>query len=290
MAKQALPGTRANMFLMDPADLTIIGIDTKDGPEHALYDERVHLPLDEALIKNLMSHGNKVPISVRKNGDIAEVVDGRQRVRCAREANKRLAASGKTPIRVKVIVERGGDGDMFGLLILTNELRQADGPLAKAEKLQRYLAMGYSEDEAAVTFGVTKQAIKNWLALLELDPTVRNAVEAGTLSASAAGKLASLPRDEQKASLKQLTAGGGKVTTERAKGAARARKNGASDAEPATPAPGKRQLRKIVERYNQRGVKDPNVEFIRGLRYALGELSPGAVRGLNALLFSSDDE
>ncbi len=287
MGKQAIPGaSRANMFLVDPDTLTVIGLDTKDGPEHPLYDERIHLPIDSALVNSLKARGNKVPIVVRKNGDVIEVVDGRQRVRCGRAANEELVAEGKTPIRIKAIVERGSDGDMFGVLILSNEIRQSDGPLAKAEKLRRYLDMGYTEDEAAITFGVTKQAVKNWLTLLELDPAVRNAVEAGTISATAASKLGSLSKQEQKESLKKLQESGTKVTAARTQRTARSRKNGASEEE--LPAPGKRQMRKVVERYYERDAEDPDPEFIRGIRWALGDIQPGSVKGLTKLLFGDN--
>ena len=283
MAKQALPGTRANMFLMDPDEITIIGLDTKDGPEHPLYDERIHLPIDEPLVLSLMAHGNKVPIAVRKNGDAIEAVDGRQRIRCGREANKRLNGEGKPPIRLRVIPERGSDGDMFGVLILANELRQADGPLAKAEKLKRYMAMGYSEEEAAVTFGVTKTTIKNWIALLEVDPAVRNAVEAGTLPATAASKLASLSREEQKAALKEMQDSGQKATVARASSKARSKKHGVEE----NLAPSKLILRRIVENYDS-DMSDVDAEFIRGLRYALGELAPASIRGLTSLIYKAE--
>lgn len=100
MAKQALEGKRLNAFAMDASDLTIIGLDTKDGPEHPLYDERIFLPIDEAMVRNIRAFGVIEAINVRKNGPNVEVVDGRQRVRHARIASQRNVEEGLPPILV----------------------------------------------------------------------------------------------------------------------------------------------------------------------------------------------
>lgn len=284
MAKQALPGSRINAFLMDPSALVVVGLDTDDGPEHPLYDERIHLPIDEALVRNLMRHGNKVPLIVRKNGETAEVVDGKQRTRCGRVANERLVAEGKVPLRLKVIVERGSDGDMFGVLILANALRQGDGPLQKAENLKRFLAMGYTEADASNTFGVSQQTIRDWQTLLELDPAVRNAVEAGTVPATAAGKLGKLDRQQQRQELAKLLSSQSPVTT-RAASHAVAASNAEKNGTPApNPAPSKRTLRKLVEANTKAASPPLSGDFIRGVRFALGELPSGSIAGLNGLL------
>jgi ParB family chromosome partitioning protein len=288
MSKQALPGSRLNAFLMDPDDLVIVGLDTPDGPEHPRYDERVHLPVDEALVNSLKFRGNKVAVLVCKITDSAgntraEVVDGRQRVRCGRVANKQLTAEGKTPIRLKVMVERGSDKDLFGVLILTNELRQNDGPLQKAEKLQRCLEMGYTEAEAAVTFGVSEQTIRDWLILLELDPAVRNAVEARTLSATAAVKLGKLDKKRQRDELAALLQRG-PVTAKAAGHAVKASNAKANGTAAPNPAPSKRVLRKLVEANKAAASPALSGDFIRGLRFALGDLPPGSVAGLTPML------
>ena len=64
---------------------------------HPLYDERIHLPLDESMILNIMDQGVLEPIIVWKDPEtgLSCVVDGRQRVRHTVEANKRLAAAGR---------------------------------------------------------------------------------------------------------------------------------------------------------------------------------------------------
>lgn len=277
MSKQALPGSRLNAFAMEPGDLVIIGLDTDDGPEHPLYDERIHLPLDLALLHNIMHNGVLENVLVRKNGDAIEVSAGRQRVRCVREANKRFAAEGKMPIRVPVMVKRGSDGDMFGIMISENECRRDDGLMSKASNLQRYMNMGYSEDDAAVTFGVSTQTIRAWGKLLDLDPKVIKAINGNRISASAASRLADLPRKQQCEELSGLLAKG-VVTAAAASRATKSRKNGTQ----ATAAPSKRTVRKVLAANAGDDVLDP--EFIRGVKWVLGELSSDSIKGMDGLV------
>lgn len=288
MAKQALDGKRLNAFAMDPDDLFIVGLDaredgTVDGPEHPLWDQRVHMPLDLALKDNVKVNGVLEWVIVRKDGDTVEVVAGKQRVRCAREANKELVAEGKVPIRVPVTVRRGNDGQAFGVLISENQLRRDDSPMAKAENLGRYLAMGYSEDEAAVTFGVNKQTIRTWNKLLDLDAKVHKAVDSGKIAATAAAKLADLPRAEQIQELDKLLANG-KATVAAASHAARSRQTGTE----APKAPKKRLVRKVLEANSAYEGEAPlSPDFVRGVRWVLGDLPDTSIKGLRALIAES---
>ncbi len=261
MAKTAFDASRSNLYNINPDDIIIIGLDTEDGPEHPLYDERVKLPLDEALVLNIMHLGKVIePITVRKNGQNAEVVVGRQRVRCAREANKRLKKQGCEPVYVPSIFERGDDGRMFGFMISENEIRRADSLLIKAQKLQRYLGLGHSVEDAAVTFGVTPAAIRNWQSLLDLSKDVQKMVERGEISASAASKLAALPRDEQKAEAEKLV-GSGKATTAQANRAAQQRQG----KEGGTVRVGSKQIKEVLST-----VKTLHPEARKAMRWVLG--------------------
>lgn len=207
MAKQAIEGTRLNAFGLDPDELVIVGLDDGEGPEHPLYDERVALPLDEALVRNIMVFGVIEPIVVRKNGTFVEVVDGRQRVRAAREANSRLREQGAEPLHVPAVVKRGDNGQIMGVMLSTF-LRQDDTPIGKAQKAARYLDTGKSEAEAAIVYGVSTQTIRNWMALLELAPRVQAAVTAGQIGAAAALELRDLPHREQESKIEAIAANG----------------------------------------------------------------------------------
>jgi ParB family chromosome partitioning protein len=201
MAKSLFKTARGDLFRFPATDLVLI-----DDPTHPLYDERVHMDVDESLVRNIMVHGVIEPVVVAKIDGKPVVVDGRQRVKAAKAASERLEREGGKPVLVPCVVRRGGEGVLFGVSVSANELRTDDTPLAKAEKLVRLLSLGYTEEEAGVVFGVSPRTIDNWLRLTELDPAVKYAVDEGQISATAAGELSGLPKTEQKAALKKLLA------------------------------------------------------------------------------------
>jgi len=192
--------TRTDAWWFAPEKLVLIY-----DKDHPLYDKRVELPVDEALARNIQAKGVLEPIIVVKEGDDrAIVVDGRQRVKAAIEANKRLVKDGLVPVRVPAVQRRGDDGSLFGVLISANEFRHGDDIIEKAKKAVRLISYGQTEAEVALTFGVSLVAVRSWLKILETDSSVRDAVRDGKLSATAAGQLATLPKDEQKKQLSEL--------------------------------------------------------------------------------------
>jgi ParB family transcriptional regulator, chromosome partitioning protein len=290
MGKQALEGKRLNAFALAPEELVIIGLDTphKKG-EHPLWDERIHLPIDENMVLNIMAEGVHEPVLVRKNGDTPEVVNGRQRIRHAREANKRLTGAGKEPVTVKVIVERGSDERMFGVMISTNEVRREDAFEAKLAKLERYLAMGKSEQQAAIVFGVSVATIKNWLAVVEAGPEVKAAVKTGELAPTAAAKIAKLPRQEQAAVVQEARETGAKLTGERAARAAKTVTEGTPAIEKPSPKVVKRLL--ATESALEIGTgAEYHAGFVDALKWLRGELATKKVKGLQKALNSIGDE
>ncbi len=212
----SLNAQRSDAFTLDPDNFTLV-----TDPNSPLYDPRVHDEPDEALVRNIMVYGVIEPVIIRRNGSSVEVVAGRGRVKAAQEANRRLVAEGKQPIRVPAILKRGADADMYGVLISENECRREDNPLIKAQKAQRLIDMGRTTEEVAVAFGVTRQAVESWLHLHDVADPIRQAVEAGEVSATAAAQLSGLERDRQVETYEALKAEGGKVTAKRAKRAAR---------------------------------------------------------------------
>jgi ParB family chromosome partitioning protein len=157
------------------------------------------------------------PVIVAKDGDQAVVLDGRQRVKAAREANRRLVEQGVDPLRVPCVLRRGDDSDMFAVMVSANEHRATESPVEKARKVQRYINLGHTEEEAATLWGVSRMTIRNWLATLDLAPKVQKAIEDGRISPSAALPLGKLPRDEQAARLDEMTAGDRKPTVREAR-------------------------------------------------------------------------
>lgn len=200
---------KKDAYTFDPEDLVLV-----EDPKHPLYDKRVHLPVSESLVLNMMHAPDGVPqgvlepITVARDPDSNKilVVIGRQRVKAAREANKRLRKAGLEPFWVPAIMSARHmkPHRALGMIISENEGRQDDTPLGRAEKAKQYLELGRDETEVAVLFGVSAAAVKNWVALLEAPAVVRNAVEAGKISISDGYKLAKLDPAEAKAKVDEL--------------------------------------------------------------------------------------
>lgn len=194
MGKGAYDAKRGDAFWFDPNDVII-----EEEDHNPLFDERTKTPVDEGLVNSILyeRQGVLLPIVVRKVGGEPYVVDGRQRVKAAREANKRLKDQGAEPLLVPAVNWRGDDKAAMSVMISANEHRLEDSVLVKAQKLGRYLNQGGTNSEASVNFGVSLGTISNWLKLLELDDKVKKLVESGRLSATVAAELHDLPREEQ---------------------------------------------------------------------------------------------
>jgi ParB family transcriptional regulator, chromosome partitioning protein len=196
----------------DPDDFTIV-----EDPGHLLHDDRVHLPLQEALVLSIMTHGVLEAVTVVRDGSDLLVADGRQRVKNAREANRRLKAQGSMPVRVPYVCKRGSDRKILGVMASTF-IRTEDSPVSRAHKMQKHVDIGRSHAEIAIDFGCSPKVVKETLLLLDCSESVRKAVSEG-LPVRAAGTLAKLPREEQTKALARMREAGAAKGT-RAKEAA----------------------------------------------------------------------
>ncbi|KAG1244544.1 hypothetical protein G6F68_015407 [Rhizopus microsporus] len=141
---------KSNVLFFKPEDLVMVTDRT-----HPLFDERVFLPLNEAMVLNIKDQGVIQPISVWKDPELGQtlVVAGRQRVKHTMEANRRLEAEGAKPLLVPGVIRRGSAIKVAGAMISENEIRQADTPLGRAKKMADNLARGYDEEDLALLFG-----------------------------------------------------------------------------------------------------------------------------------------
>jgi ParB family chromosome partitioning protein len=228
---------KTNLLMFDPHVLLLV--EDRASP---LFDKRVHLPVSEPLVLNIMHHGVLQPIVVSKNTETGavEVVAGRQRVKAAREANTRLRAQGCEPIMVPGVTRKGASEDLAGVMVSENELRADDTPLGRAEKMAHLLNLGRTEDNLAIIFGCSPQTVRNTLALLDCCAPVRVAIEAGKINAGHALKLAKLDAPAQREKLGELLAAG-----EGLNGHAKARKQRATLT--LRGAPGQMRRRKDIE-------------------------------------------
>lgn len=286
--KTALPGPRKNLHMMDPDELTLIGHDTDDGPEHSLYDPRVHNEPPEWMVISAMDDGILENVEVRKvivdEEERYEIVFGRKRVRAAREANKRLAKKGsELRVLVPTMLTKDDDLALFSRMVIENELREDTDVLQKAELAARMRRMGADDEMIAKKFGVTPQTARNWDSVNSLCKDVKTAIRKGEISAHAAAKLSDFSSDEQVKQLKELkteakASGQNKVTNKRARSASKKAKGDHDTLE----APGKRLVKKVIGLEEAQNTLSD--DFIRGVRWVLGDLNPTTIKGLSALI------
>ena len=198
---------KTNLLYFDPDCLHLV-----TDKAHVLYDERVHSQPNERMVRSIMHKGVTTAIIIAKDPETGRtcVVDGRQRVINAREANRRLIERGEEPIQVPGVVRKfGGSGaDLADVMVLTNELREQDTPLNRAKKMQRLSELGRDEEAIGLVFGCTVQTVRSTLALLDCTAAVRDAVEAGKVKLSDAVKLGRLGPEEQRAKVADLVQAG----------------------------------------------------------------------------------
>lgn len=196
---------QSNLLNFDPATLTLVTDEASP-----LFDPRVHLPVDEALARNIDYQGVLEPIAVSKNPETGEteVVFGRQRVKAARLANEWRRNRGEPERQVPAVVYAGKRQAALDAIVSENEARAADTPLGRAEKMRRHLALGRGEDQIAVIYNCTVTTVRDTLALLDSPKVVQNAVEAGQITLTHAKALSRLPPGEQRTKVAELVAAG----------------------------------------------------------------------------------
>jgi ParB family transcriptional regulator, chromosome partitioning protein len=264
-SKEALGASgKKDCLLFDPTQLVIV-----DDVASAIH-ETAERPISEAFILNIKAFGVLEPITVRKNPETGktEVVIGRRRVRALIEANKRLKKEGCETWRVPAIPVRQEAKHLMGMMFSENVHREGYSPLDRAKNMSRYLEMGKTEEECALTFGCSVATVKNSLALLDAPKAVQKAVANGQVTVSDGYKLARM--DDPTKKLEELKAAAPKEPGKkrRSNGAA-ARKvvDGASGVR------GKRELAsKIEEIESAEHVKEMwRAGILAGLMWAMGD-------------------
>jgi ParB family chromosome partitioning protein len=205
--------SREVMYL-DPNTLTIVGLDVHDDSS-PLKDDRSGWDVDESMVKNIMVYGIQLPVIVRSEAGKTYVVDGRQRVKAAREAARRQDEAGEHTTKVPCIEVKADDGRVSGIMVSTNEIRKDDEILGKARKASRLMDLVGNIEEVAIAFGRSTKTIENWLKLIQADPKVHTAIENGTISPAVGIELAGKSRQAQLEALAQLETAPGAASSSR---------------------------------------------------------------------------
>lgn len=198
-----LETTKRSIFMMDPAQLLIVGVDF-GGPGDVGYDERILLPeaWDEQLVESIIQDGVQQVVKARKDGERYVVVDGRRRVMHARAANLRMQAANPgikadDLIRVKTEIVRGDEISLFGIQELANAYRVSDPEIVQARKIQAMLNKGMDEKAIQLKLGISKAVLSDRLKMLQLAPPAVEAVVSGEITTNAALALADIPMAQQ---------------------------------------------------------------------------------------------
>ncbi|WP_343463508.1 hypothetical protein [Pantoea sp.] len=246
---------KSNVLFFEPTALHLV-----TDPAHPLYDERIHLPIDEAMVLNIMDQGVLEPVLVWKDPETGKVcvVDGRQRVRHSMQANSRLKAEGKEPVLVPAIAKRGSAVRMSQYMVSANEIRRADTPLGRAKKMAAMIERGHDEQDLGLLFGCGLQTVKSTLALLDCTQAVQDAVEGGLVTVTHARQLSTMPPEEQRVKVKELAQVGADV-----KGHERARRQRAVMGE---SKPRMKSRKEITQ-----ALTEANGDYAAALRWVLGD-------------------
>jgi ParB family chromosome partitioning protein len=212
---------KSNVLFFNPDKLVIV-----TDPKRRLFDRRGLSTPSEEFVLNVMTHGVHTPIGVWKNPETGEteVVFGRRRVLGLREANTRLKAQGLQPHQIPAVVKRGSEETMTVSMIIENEIREEDSPIALCEKTQRLVECGRSEEEIAVICGVSKATVHNRLKLLEATSAVKKALESGKIKVSTAYELARMAPEVQREKIDLIVKAGGEAAEKKDKSRKRARR------------------------------------------------------------------
>lgn len=203
---------RSSFSKGSPDEVIIVGLDApydkvRSIKEHHLFDERIYAPLKEEAIKNVMLFGVKEPILVAESEDGQHylVVDGRQRVRWIREANRRLAVAGQEGLPLPVLLDKPKDeATAIAIGASLNSHGLADTVLAKAEKAIGMNTRGQTADDVATALGVSEASAKNFIRLGKADPKIKEALRGGKITPVQAYDLARLNKTEQRAGLEAI--------------------------------------------------------------------------------------
>jgi ParB family transcriptional regulator, chromosome partitioning protein len=158
---------------------------------------------DQALTElgeSIRAQGVLVPLLVRKARLGYEIIAGERRWRAAR-----LAGVAKVP----VVVVDADDSKAYLLALIENLQREDLSPLEEAEGFRRLVEdLGQTQEEVARSVGKDRSTVANALRILKLPVAVRQALDAGELTAGHARALLALPADRIEPISRQVIARG----------------------------------------------------------------------------------
>jgi ParB family chromosome partitioning protein len=150
----------------------------------------------QALAESIRQHGVIQPILVTETFDGYQLVAGERRVRAARLAGLE---------RVPAIVRQLADREQLELALVENLQREDLDPIEAARAYRQLMDdFGFSQEDLATRVGRARSTVANTLRLLDLHPSVQDAIAAGTINEGHARALGGLPHDAQARALQSV--------------------------------------------------------------------------------------
>ncbi|MGM9641356.1 MAG: ParB/RepB/Spo0J family partition protein [Faecousia sp.] len=144
----------------------------------------------QELSDSILQHGILQPLSVRRKGNLYELVAGERRLRAAK-----LAGLEEVPC----LLVNMDEGQSAVAALVENLQRRDLDYIEEARGLSRLMQMGnLSQEQVAARVGKSQSAVANKLRLLRHSPQVLDALREGNLTERHARALLKLPTEEQK--------------------------------------------------------------------------------------------
>jgi ParB family transcriptional regulator, chromosome partitioning protein len=143
----------------------------------------------EALAASIREHGVIQPVLVTETIDGYQLVAGERRLRAAQLAGLE---------RIPAVVRQLADREHLELALVENVQRADLGPMEEANAYRQLLGeFGLTQEDVARRVGRARSTVANTLRLLELDPSIQEAVGDGRLSEGHARALIGLAPELQ---------------------------------------------------------------------------------------------
>jgi ParB family chromosome partitioning protein len=143
----------------------------------------------ESLAASIREHGVLQPILVTETLDGYQLVAGERRFRASQQAGLE---------RIPAVIRQLADREQLELALVENLQRADLGPM---EEAHAYAALAseflLTHDQIAQRVGRAKSTVTNTIRLLDLDPSVQQALVDGRLSAGHARAIGGLPPEQQ---------------------------------------------------------------------------------------------
>lgn len=152
----------------------------------------------EALATSIREHGVIQPVVVNETLNGYQLIAGERRVRAARLAGLE---------RIPAVVRQLAGSEQLEIALVENLQRSDLDPLEAAHAYQQLVdEFGFSQERLAERVGRARSTVANTLRLLDLDPTVQDAIVAGAITEGHARALGGVPAELQRRLLGTVTA------------------------------------------------------------------------------------